>query len=51
MTYSSGNEIDSDEGKTESFRKVKSDEVPCVPSNIDLEGWGHKPKSCVSNYS
>ncbi|KAG5007900.1 hypothetical protein JHK82_025828 [Glycine max] len=41
VTYSSGNEIDSDEGKTESFRKVKSDEVPCVPSNIDLEGWGH----------
>ncbi|KAG5069540.1 hypothetical protein AAZX31_01G138900 [Glycine max] len=44
VTYSSGNEIDSDEVKTESFRKVKSDksdEVPCVPSNIDLEEWGH----------
>ncbi|RDX84317.1 Receptor-likey region, transmembrane domain- and RING domain-containing protein 4, partial [Mucuna pruriens] len=38
VAYDSGNELDSDEGKTESFRKVKSDEVP---SNIDLEEWGH----------
>lgn len=41
MTYTSGNEIDSDEGKTESFRKVKSDKSDEVPSNIDLEEWRH----------
>ncbi|TKY70169.1 Receptor-likey region, transmembrane domain- and RING domain-containing protein 2 [Spatholobus suberectus] len=41
VTYTSGNEIDSDEGKTESFRKVKSDKSDEVPSNIDFEEWGH----------
>ncbi|XP_027361626.1 E3 ubiquitin-protein ligase MBR1-like [Abrus precatorius] len=42
VTYSDGNEIiDSDEVKTESFRKVKSDEVSCMPSNIDLDEWSH----------
>lgn len=41
MTYTSGNEIDSDEGKTESFRKVKPAKSDEVPSNIDLEEWRH----------
>lgn len=40
--YTSSNEIDSDEMKTESFRKVKPDEIPCsMPSNIDLDEWHH----------
>ncbi|KAJ1431184.1 Glycoside hydrolase, family 14 [Sesbania bispinosa] len=41
VTYTSGNEIDSDGVKTGSFRKVKSDEMPCMPSNIELDEWGH----------
>ncbi|QCD90940.1 E3 ubiquitin-protein ligase MBR1 isoform X1 [Vigna unguiculata] len=41
VTYTSGNEIDSDEGKTESFRKVKPGKSDEVPSNVDLEEWRH----------
>lgn len=40
-TFTSGNEIDSGEVKTDSFRKVKSDELPCMPSNTDLDECGH----------
>ncbi|KAL5071451.1 hypothetical protein RYX36_022338 [Vicia faba] len=41
VTYTSSNEIDSDEAKSESFRKVKPDEIPCMTSNIDLDEWSH----------
>ncbi|KAL5071452.1 hypothetical protein RYX36_022339, partial [Vicia faba] len=41
VTYTSNNEIDSDEAKSESFRKFKPDEIPCMPSNIDLDEWSH----------
>ncbi|KAL2576716.1 hypothetical protein AAZX31_16G098100 [Glycine max] len=40
VTYADGNGTDSDEVKTESFRKVIAGEMTCVPSNIDLDGWG-----------
>ncbi|KAL5065177.1 hypothetical protein RYX36_026914 [Vicia faba] len=42
VTYTNSNEIDSDEAKSESFKKkVKPDEIPCMPSNIDLDEWSH----------
>ncbi|KAK7250714.1 hypothetical protein RIF29_33326 [Crotalaria pallida] len=40
VACANGNETNSDEMKTESFRKVKSGEIPCMPSNIDLDEWG-----------
>ncbi|TKY58449.1 Receptor-likey region, transmembrane domain- and RING domain-containing protein 2 [Spatholobus suberectus] len=40
VTYADGNGTDSDKVKTESFRKVKAGEITCMPSNIDLDGWG-----------
>ncbi|KAJ1412439.1 putative E3 ubiquitin-protein ligase, partial [Sesbania bispinosa] len=40
IAYTDDNETDSDEVKTESFRKVKAGEMTCMPSNIDLEEWG-----------
>ncbi|CAJ2646929.1 unnamed protein product [Trifolium pratense] len=43
------NDIDSDEVKSESFRKVKSDEVPCMPSNIDLDEWSHTESRTASS--
>ncbi|XP_050265305.1 uncharacterized protein LOC126709219 isoform X3 [Quercus robur] len=36
-------ETESDEEKTECYRKVKdekSDELPCLSSDVDLDGWG-----------
>ncbi|KAE9606965.1 hypothetical protein Lal_00026270 [Lupinus albus] len=41
VTYTSNNEIDSDQVKIDSFRKVKSDEMPCMPSNLNLDEWDH----------
>ncbi|GAU15783.1 hypothetical protein TSUD_235990, partial [Trifolium subterraneum] len=43
------NDTDSDEMKSESFRKVKSDEVPCVPSNIDLDEWSRTESRTASS--
>ncbi|CAL5188349.1 unnamed protein product [Lathyrus oleraceus] len=48
VTYSSSNEIDSDEVKSESFRKVKPDGIPCMPSNIDLDEWSHAESRTAS---
>ncbi|OIV92928.1 hypothetical protein TanjilG_20590 [Lupinus angustifolius] len=39
VTYTRGNEIDSDVVKIDSFRKVKSDEMSCIPPNLDLDEW------------
>ncbi|CAJ1942023.1 unnamed protein product [Sphenostylis stenocarpa] len=39
VTYAGGNVTNSDEVKTESFRKVKASGITCMPSNIDLHEW------------
>lgn len=49
VTYTSSNEIDSDEVKSESFRKVKPEEIPCMPSNIDLDEWSRTESRTASS--
>ncbi|KAF7829120.1 putative RING finger protein C4G3.12c-like isoform X1 [Senna tora] len=52
VTYTNGNETDSDEMITESFRKVtsdKSEEMPCVPPNIHVNEWNQTSISSTAS--
>ncbi|KAI9092325.1 hypothetical protein K1719_027825 [Acacia pycnantha] len=39
VTYSNGDETDADEMISESFRKIESDKMPCIPANVHLDEW------------